>query len=526
MNNQINTILDLIKHKNLGRAFTDMEKLYHSNPKNYDYAKLYGYLLMQKRDFIHSEKIFKSLSGPNNNDYDIFNNLGHIYVEIEKFLEAEQNLIKAIDLLPDEISAYANLGALYLKVGEYEKALKNYKIYFEIIGGEEKYELEDQTIIVGYLDTLVAIGHKDDAKNKIKIFLEKKFNEDVFYYLVNLERNYGTPEEFDNLIKQYSSYKDKSFLENNKKYAAILFSGALYYEKRNQELSEKYYYEGNKVVSNLQRFRPLEFQNKIKAIKKSYNNFFKNLDTSNDPRKGDGLIFIVGLPRSGTTLVESIIANHQSVKSGGELKSMMMLCSEFIKDEKNLDITHEQINNIGDEYLARINFIKKNSKFFIDKLPGNYFNIGYIDACLPGSKFILVKRNIWDVATSQFKQYYINNVPYSSKFFNIAIECANFEELLNFWKSNISSFENKIMTVEYEALVKNEEEWANRIYQFIGIEGPYSSTNRESFFSRTASRFQIQNKIHQSSVQKSFFLDSQDQFFEDYKTQREYWSKS
>lgn len=525
MSQQINTILELIKHKNIQQALIEMKKIYESNSQNYDHAKLYAYLLMLNKEFSSSEKIFSNLKNVGRDDYDIYNNLGHICIELEKFSDAESNLMKAISIYPDEISAYANFGALYLKAGEYEKGIQNYKHYFKLIGGEQNYSLEDSSIILGYLDTLVALGNKKEAKDKIKIFLEKKFNEEIFYYLVNLDRNYGSADEFNALYKQYSSVKEKSFLESSRKYAAILFSMALYYENKDQRQSEKYYYEGNQIIANLQRFKPLEFQNKVKNIKSIYNKFFKDTEVT-EKNKGEGLIFIVGLPRSGTTLLESIIANNPSVKSGGELMTMMRLCSDFTQDSINTETSENQIKNVGDEYLSRISYLKKNSKFFLDKLPGNYFNLGFIASCLPGSKFILVRRNFWDVAISQFKQFYISNIPYSSKFFNIAIECANFEHLVNFWESNIPNYRNKVLEINYENLVANEQEESDKLYAFIGIKGRYSPTNREKFFSRTASRFQVQGKVHQSSVQKSIFESSKNQFFEDFESQRNYWTKN
>tara|TARA_Y200000002_G_C22688091_1_gene666816 strand:- start:2538 stop:4112 length:1575 start_codon:yes stop_codon:yes gene_type:complete len=520
--NQINIILDLIKQKSLAIALDKSFKLYNQYPKNYDVTKVYAYTLMLSKDYLKSEQIFRELYNIKSKDFDILNNLGHIYVELEKFEEAEKFLFKAKEFDVKNPSTYANLAALMVKTSKYQKAINFYNNYFNLIGGEDKYILEDTSIIMGYLDSLIAVGEKNIAQKKLKLFLEKKFNEELFYYYIQLNKEDPTSEEINNLVSHYSKTRENSVIETNRKYAAILFSAALYYEKINIDLSEKYYYEGNKKISDIQRFMPLEYQKKIKNIKTNYQK--SHHIKSTDPNKGKGIVFIVGLPRSGTTLVESIIANNKNVQSGGELISMMSLCSDFY-NENLQEINQIDIDKIGDDYISRVNYIREEKKIFIDKLPGNYFNMGFINSCLPQAKFVLIKRNLWDVAISQFKQYYIANIPYSSKFFNIAVECANFEEIVKFWLKKEFEIHSKVYTLDYETLVSNEVEVANKIFSFLDFNEKYIGKDRDKFFSRTASRFQIQNKINDKSVEKRAFEDSKSRFFADFNNQKEFWSK-
>ena len=523
MSDQINKIFELIKQKSLGNALKASIDLIKQHPDSLNANKIYGYVLMICQKFSESEEVFLNLQKRIPNDYDILNNLGFIYLQEEQFSKSEKYLNEAIEVSPDGLNAYANMASLMLKTIKYDEALKYYQKYFVLLNGEQNYKLEDTTVVMGYLDTLVALDQKLLAKEKLKIFLQAKFNEELFYYYISLDREDAKPEEINNLVKHYETTKEDSILETNRKFGAILFGAAVFYEKTDPILSEKYYYQGNHTINNIQRFMPLEYQRKIKDIKEIYNKYFplKNTVSKND--KGEGLVFIVGLPRSGTTLLESMIANNEFTKSGGELMSMMNLCSQVYSDKKGKEEVEDLIIKIGDEYLSRVNSIKGSHKFFIDKLPGNYFNIGFIHACLPKAKFILIRRNIWDVATSQFKQYYISNVPYSTKFFNIAIECANFEEITNFWMRKEFDIYKNIFEVSYEELVKHENKVGNEIYNFIGIHSEYQGTGREKFFSRTASRFQIDKKINQKSVNKSFFENDKAKFLQDFKNQQEYW---
>ena len=229
------------------------------------------------------------------------------------------------------------------------------------------------------------------------------------------------------------------------------------------------------------------------------------------------------MPRSGTTLVESIVGKHEDVKSGGELLSMLELCKIF-SDPKINTFIKDDFLKISETYLKRTSFIRNNKKIFIDKLPANYFYIGLIRLCLPRAKFIVLQRDFWDVAISQFRQYYLTNVPYSTKFFNIALESANFEHISRFW-SNQPELKNCILDLKYEDLVKDEEYFANLIYNFLGIVEKYEKSGRENFFSRTASRFEIKKAVDASSVGKKFFEKSKNDFFKDLESQSEYWQR-
>ena len=120
------------------------------------------------------------------------------------------------------------------------------------------------------------------------------------------------------------------------------------------------------------------------------------------------MIFIVGMPRSGTTLLESIVANADIVETGGELGSFKNMVqfevTTFAKgDEK-------QIISYLNKYMQKMKFLLKEKKFLIDKLPFNIFLIGFIIKLLPGAKIILMNREPWANAISLFKEIYIDSI--------------------------------------------------------------------------------------------------------------------
>ena len=190
-------------------------------------------------------------------------------------------------------------------------------------------------------------------------------------------------------------------------------------------------------------------------------------------------------------------------------------------------------NTISYEYITcfffrvrianRIKFIRQDNKFFIDKLPGNYQSIGYINYIFPKAKIIYVRRDPWDNAISLFKQFYVSNIPYASTFFNIAVIYANHEELIRYWGNTLNV---DFLTIEYEDLVKNTSETAELIFDHCNISHKYNPEKRKKFFARTASKNQVNKDVHTSSIGKKSFENYKEEFQNYLENQREYWLNS
>jgi hypothetical protein len=224
-------------------------------------------------------------------------------------------------------------------------------------------------------------------------------------------------------------------------------------------------------------------------------------------------------------LIESIIANSSNVFSGGELSSMLSLFKEFIQKD-SFEKCHDDLNEIANIYLNRIQFLKKDYPYFIDKMPENYFFIGLIALALPSAKFIHVNRAPWDNAISLYKQRYIRNVHYSSDFFSIALQIANYIKMMDFWKNNLlEQDKKKILSVEYEDVVSSPKELTLKMQNFCGLaQNEGALEERRNFFSNTASMSQVRSEINTKSIKKSDFFDKKESFEIDLNQQIEYWT--
>jgi len=519
MNSQLNNIKIALQKQNFHHAENLCWRLYKDNPKDYELLKLLALsLLLQNKTYGAIEK-YQQLYEINQKDLDVSNNLAHLYLTIEEFKKADDLIQNSINNHPESYYPYLNQGELFFRKRDFHNAKNSMDKVVELVGDIQKYA-NILHFVQLYGDILLALNRDDEALNFVKSCFDINQDTTLFYYLMNLDKNFYSREKIDEYVESKLNIKFTSVSQRFKILAPMYFGLGRYSEKTNPPLSEGCYVKANEISSLVQRFRPLDHQKHIKKIKDLYSAYLTNKKMRHD-LDGDGLIFIVGMPRSGTTLVESIIGTNNNVFSGGEMISIPEILKRYYEND-NQNNNPPTLDEIAESYLNRVNYLKGNHHYFIDKLPSNFYHIGLILLALPKAKIIHIDRDPWDIAISLFKQLYIANIPFASKFFNIACTIANYEHLMNYWREKIP--ENSMLSLKYEELVKNEGFEAKKIMNFLDIEGPYDQNSRKSFFSRTASKIQIKSDVHQKSLKKIDFLNFKSDFLQDLENQRKYWN--
>lgn len=527
MKNEISKILNLIQVGNTSSATELARVLYNKNPNNIDATKVFAYALIQIGRF---EKVIEVLedfykTDDSTKDYDFYNNLGYAYLQLEFFHKAIILLEQAIRIRPESVQAYISLADVYQKLKKFNKAELFINRALEISGNDPNgFEIENNINLL-LLKSEVNSALKKDNET-VALFTEllnKSFNADLFFLLSRIDPN-SISEQLVNLAetKLELSEKDnfKSLIQKTNFDASIFYGLGNYFQKKNKTKSEEYYIKANDKVFNIARYNSHQYQENLNLIIENYLKFFDQYNLF-DVTKGDENIFIVGSPRSGTTLVESIITSNNLVYSGGELNLAKRMMEKFISSkDKNIKKFKEKFLN---SYLKETNFMKNDLKYLVDKMPENFLYLGFLIKLLPSSKFIRIFRNPWDTATSLFKERYIFNVPYSTSFFNIGIFLSNFEAINSFWSNTIQNKEN-IFDIKYEELVSQPEQSQKSMYEFLGINyDEYVPSKRESFFSNTASMTQVKGEIHRNSIKKDIFSSKKNEFYDAFFAQRQYW---
>ena len=219
-------------------------------------------------------------------------------------------------------------------------------------------------------------------------------------------------------------------------------------------------------------------------------------------------IFIVGMPRSGTTLIEQILSSHPDVFGGDELDLIPDLINKnfgkrnpsiFFQGVAEFDM--KNLKKIGLEYIKNIKEKSKGSKKITDKLPVNFLNIGFIKLILPNAKIVHCYRNSQDNCFSIYKNLFTSGKITFAYDLNEIIEYYQlYKNLMNYWND---IFHDKIYNIKYENLVNNTNVNINNLLKYCNLSFNDKCLNFHNNKRKinTASDVQARNKIYKSSIE-------------------------
>jgi len=230
-----------------------------------------------------------------------------------------------------------------------------------------------------------------------------------------------------------------------------------------------------------------------------------------EKNKGDcfdaGPIFIVGQPRTGTTLLDRMLDAHPFVTSAGELRHFGIAVRQITGSEEPRQFSRELIrlastadmSAIGEAYVDMTSGLRLDSAHIIDKLPTNFLYLPLIFAALPNARVIHVRRDPMDTCLAVFKQLFADAYLYSYDLAELGRHYQRYRNLMNTWRER---FGDRFIEVDYEALVSDPEESLRPVLQYIGLSWNGACLeyfNRESAVT-TASAYQVRESPHQRSV--------------------------
>jgi tetratricopeptide (TPR) repeat protein len=210
-------------------------------------------------------------------------------------------------------------------------------------------------------------------------------------------------------------------------------------------------------------------------------------------------VFVVGMPRSGTSLVEQILASHPKVFGAGELKTLMDSVSISFPDEVS-SMGGLGLREIGTKYIAEVRRLSPNAERIVDKMPANYRFAGFIHLALPNARIIHVYRNPLDTCLSCFSTLFVGEQPYSYDLGELGRYYRAYEKSMEHWRRVLPS--GVMLEVQYEQLIENLEGEARRLIAHCGLEWDaaclsFHETERPV---RTASAQQVRQPVYRSSI--------------------------
>ena len=446
------------------------KKVLKINPKHIAALNNFGLLLKSIKKYDDALKCFKKIIYIDNNFLKAYNNIGNISLELGDIKTAIVNYKKVIELNPDNFISYKNLLAAY----ENSNQIENYKKVLKL----SKKRFPNEKILRFYTGILSFRKKKfqDSIKqlNKINFEVGNK---------IEIKRNFFLARSYDRLGKTdeaFEHFSKANELENNSVEARI-FSKSRYLN--NIEKKKNYFTE-----KNINEWRSIKY-----------------------PRSNFNPIFLIGFPRSGTTLLDTILRSHPKINVIEE-KPMVLKMVDKIKNKdlyslKNINAV--EIKALQKEYLMElIKYInvENKSNLYIDKLPLNLINTGEIVRIFPNAKFILVLRHPMDCVLSCFMQNFNLNDAMSN-FLNLEDATILYKKTMELWNQYISVLKVNYISIKYEDLIQNFEANIKIVIKFLNLNWNKSLLNyRETAIKRekisTPSYYQVIQPIYKHANQR------------------------
>ena len=461
----------------------------------------------------------------------VYNNLGLIFTKKQKNNEAIKNFLVALKI-DQHTKTYFNLALVYEKIGKIKQAIENYKLALKI-------DSKNAEALCNLGNLYYTTGNLEDAKKNLELSIETKSKLDASFNNLGLvDMAYGNFKSakknfidalrinsinpkahynLSNLINYNIDGKEhliqmllnlKSAKSDYEKMYYCFALGKVYEDKKEYRKSFQYFKKGNLMKRK-------SFSYSINEDEKLYSNIKENfnkdsiLSLQNLGFTDEMPIFIVGMPRSGTSLVEQILSSHPEVFGAGEINNLENIILEFFSDKNKLkslktlcDLDRHLFNLAGRKYCLKIKKRSDNSKFITNKLTLNFRWIGLIKLILPNAKIIHCKRHPADTSLSIFQKFFpIYGNEYTFNLVEIAKYYKLYTDLMNYWKK---IFPDGFYEIIYENLINDQENQIKKLLDYCKLSLNkkclnFSSTNRVV---RTSSDRQVRKKIYKSSLGK------------------------
>ncbi|RCU48740.1 MULTISPECIES: tetratricopeptide repeat-containing sulfotransferase family protein [Corallincola] len=431
---------------------------------------------------------------PANAEY--YAQLARVQAMLNNSTAASATLEKAIALQPTDALTLDTIGVVYSRIGMHQQAAK----YFQRCTALKPKN-------AGYWYNLAASLRFTGDFEQARDAYEKVISINPQLYaahssladLGGIDASNNHIQRLERLMQQSKSIDGQVHLGHAllKEYEALAD-----YEKAFKALSR-----GNQAKKKQLNYLIQHDQQLFDAMERAF------ADYQFDAAKGcsdDQPIFITGMPRSGTTLVDRIISSHSKVFTAGELQnfgvamkrsanttSKQVLDTETIAQAMNIDFAE-----LGQTYINSTRPQTEGHRHFTDKMPLNFFYLGFIHSALPNAKLIYLRRNPMDTCLSNFRQLFALNFSYYNYSYDL-LDTGRyylmFDQLMKFWEKKLS---DKLLCVDYEMLVAEPEQEIKRILTFCGLsfEKGCIDFHLNSAPVATASAVQVRQPMNSNSI--------------------------
>lgn len=446
---------------NLDNSIYYLQKVVEICPGAVDgYYSLSRTLRMAMR-FDDAEEVCKLAVKKFPDNPDIYNELGHVLFSKDGLDEALYSFNKALQISPENITAIAGTAAVYERKKQYDASLQ--KLHPFLDNSAPDYE--------------IATG------------------------FANLSRHFNHHSESIGLLEKLLALGNLNLLQRS---SVHFYLGVLYGSLEKFSDAFEHLQIGNELATvpyDLSRDKVF-----IESLITAYSDSAM-MTLPRAENRSELPIFIVGMPRSGTSLVEQILAMHPLVFGAGELNNINDIVTHLTFSERfdqpypeNIrSLTQEYINELAQEYLQTLVDLGSDASIVTDKMPSNFLNLGLIELLFPNARIIHCIRDPMDTCFSCYCQNFVGNLPYANNLSHLGKYYNLYKKLMQHWKEVLKL---PIMEVQYEELVRNPEKLTREMLEFCGLDWDERCLRfyESERIVKTSSYDQVRQPIYEKSI--------------------------
>jgi len=385
-----------------------------------------------------------------------------VLIDRQKYLRAREETDTLLRLEPGNRDYLCLYAAACVGLGEHESAIARYR---ELLAASPASA--DLHVSLGH--SLKAVGRKKEATESYQMAAAARPSfGDAWWSLANLK----TYSFSQNEIVQMRAEEAAPGTDPVDRYHLCFALGKALEDRNEFAESWQFYERGNALKRAESRYHPdITETNTLKQVEVCTAQFFGARVGVGEPNFDP--IFIVGLPRSGSTLIEQILASHSLVEGTHELSDIQRIVVEIRGLEDNrypaalAELAPEEFRRLGERYITDTRAYRQGKPFFIDKMPNNFCHIGLIHLMLPNAKIIDVRRDPMACCVSNLRQLFAKGQEFTYSIEDIARYYRTYLELMRHWDAVLPG---RILRVWYEDVVEDLEGNVRRILGFCGLE--------------------------------------------------------
>ena len=458
---------------------------------------LLGSAYMSTGKYNVARDIFQKAQKMDPTNISIINNLANSEKNLFNYDLAEELFCKIIKKKPDYLNAYVNYGNLKRDLNLFHDSNE---LYLKALKINNKHPVLLYLLAMNYQslgDFELSIEYANKA-----LKIDPKFTKADL--LISKSKKYVPDDQ--HLSEMELKLKDAK-LDNAQKYNLHFSIAKAYEDINNINKSYENLILGNNLKKTSTNFKielEIKLFNDIKKI-------FSKIDLTNiskNNQSNQNIIFILGMPRSGTTLTEQIISSHSQVYGSGELPYLSKIISDEFIENSELSMSkllsnfnnYSSSNQISDKYFSYLKNYKIKQKFITDKAPLNFRWLGLIKIFFPSAKIIHCSRMPKDNCLSLYKNIFEGNLNFCYDEKDLGTYYNIYSNLMKFWKE---TFPNGFLDVPYESLIRDKDTQIKKIINYCDLdwEEQCLSFNKNKNPIKTVSLAQARSPIYNSSVE-------------------------